>query len=275
MMPGRKERLINFALWLILAVAGIVVLIPIVMIILGAFKTPLEAAKFDLSLPEKWNFENFRTVIKEGKMIRAFLNSVLIAVLSVAGTVLCAAPCGFILSRRKQKASRNMFKYIFLGQVAPYQIVTTFILFKILHISGYSAAILLFIAINIPFSTMLFEGFVKNIPAELDEAAALDGCSPLQLYFKIILPLMKPVTVTCILSTAIGVWNEFMIPLYMLTSSKEWTLPLTVYNFYGRYSSEWNLVFACLILSSLPMVIVYICLQKYVVAGMTAGAVKG
>ena len=274
-MPGRKERLINFALWLILAVAGIVVLIPIVMIILGAFKTPLEAAKFDLSLPEKWNFENFRTVIKEGKMIRAFLNSVLIAVLSVAGTVLCAAPCGFILSRRKQKASRNMFKYIFLGQVAPYQIVTTFILFKILHISGYSAVILLFIAINIPFSTMLFEGFVKNIPAELDEAAALDGCSPLQLYFKIILPLMKPVTVTCIISTAIGVWNEFMIPLYMLTSSKEWTLPLTVYNFYGRYSSEWNLVFACLILSSLPMVIVYICLQKYVVAGMTAGAVKG
>ena len=275
MMPGRKERLINFALWLILAVAGIVVLIPIVMIILGAFKTPLEAAKFDLSLPEKWNFENFRTVIKEGKMIRAFLNSVLIAVLSVAGTVLCAAPCGFILSRRKQKASRNMFKYIFLGQVAPYQIVTTFILFKILHISGYSAAILLFIANNMPFSTMLFEGFVKNIPAELDEAAALDGCSPLQLYFKIILPLMKPVTVTCIISTAIGVWNEFMIPLYMLTSSKEWTLPLTVYNFYGRYSSEWNLVFACLILSSLPMVIVYICLQKYVVAGMTAGAVKG
>ena len=95
------------------------------------------------------------------------------------------------------------------------------------------------------------------------------------IFLKVIFPVMKPVSMTCIITTAISVWNEFTIPLYMLSSSKQWTLPLTVYNFYGMYSSEWNLVFACLIISCLPMIIVYLFLQKYIVAGMTSGAVKG
>lgn len=275
MQNSRKDKLLNLLLYIVLIIGAAVVLIPLSIMVLGSFKTAIEASKLDLSLPSQWNFDNYSTVIEKGNMVRAFCNSVLIVVLSVGGTLFCAAPCGYILSRRKQLASRNIFKYIFIGQVAPYQIVTTFILFKFLHISGYPAVILLFIAINIPFCTMIYEGFVKNIPVELDEAATLDGCTPMQVFFKVVLPLMRPVSMTCIITTAISVWNEFMIPLYILSSSKEWTLPLTVYNFYGRYSSEWNLVFACLILSSLPMVIIYLFMQKYIVAGMTAGAVKG
>ena len=275
MKKSRKKSFLNLLLYFVLMIGAVAVIVPLAIMVFGSFKTALEAAKLDLSLPSQWNFENYSTVFEEGKMVRAFFNSLLIMVLSVGGTLLCAAPCGYVLSRRKQRTSRTIFKYIFIGQVAPYQIVTTFILFKFLHISSYPAAILLFTAINIPFSTMIYEGFVKNIPVELDEAATLDGCTPMQVFFKVILPLMKPVSMTCVITTAIAVWNEFMIPLYMLSSTKEWTLPLTVYNFYGRYSSEWNLVFACLILSSVPMIIIYLCLQKYIVAGMTAGAVKG
>ena len=275
MKKSRKDKCFDLIVYIVLALVGVVVVVPFLIMVFGSFKTSLEAARLDLSLPEQWIFENYATVVEEGKMVRAFFNSVLIVVLSVGGTLLCAAPCGFVLSRRQQRASRNIYKYIFIGQVAPYQIVTTFILFKFLHISGYPAVILLYIAINIPFSTMIYEGFVKNIPAELDEAAALDGAGPIVLFLKVILPLMKPVSMTCIITTAIGVWNDFMLPLYMLSSTSQWTLPLTVYNFYGRYSSDWNLVFACLIISCLPMIIVYLCLQKYIVAGMTAGAVKG
>ena len=275
MKKSRKDKCFDLIVYMVLALVGVVVVVPFLIMVFGSFKTAREAARLDLSLPEQWIFENYATVIEEGKMVRAFFNSVLIVVLSVGGTLLCAAPCGFVLSRSQQRASRNIYKYIFIGQVAPYQIVTTFILFKFLHISGYPAVILLYIAINIPFSTMIYEGFVKNIAAERDEAAALDGAGPIVLFLKVILPLMKPVSMTCIITTAIGVWNDFMLPLYMLSSTSQWTLPLTVYNFYGRYSSDWNLVFACLIISCLPMIIVYLCLQKYIVAGMTAGAVKG
>ena len=275
MKKSRKDKCLDLFICIVLAIIGTVIVIPLLIMLFGSFKTSLEALKLDLSLPEQWIFENYITVIKKGKMVRAFFNSVLFAVVAVSGTLFCAAPCGFVLSRRQQRASRNIFKYIFIGQVAPFQMVTTFVLLKFLHISGYPAVILLYIAINIPFSTMIYEGFVKNIPVELDEAAALDGARPMAIFLKVIFPVMKPVSMTCIITTAISVWNEFTIPLYMLSSSKQWTLPLTVYNFYGMYSSDWNLVFACLIISCLPMIIVYLCLQKYIVAGMTAGAVKG
>jgi raffinose/stachyose/melibiose transport system permease protein len=109
----------------------------------------------------------------------------------------------------------------------------------------------------------------------MEESAVIDGCSPTRAFFSIILPLLQPVTMTSIVTIAIGVWNDFILPLYMLSSSKHWTLPLTVYNFFGQYSSNWNYVFANLMLTAVPMIILYMLLQKYIIDGLTAGSVKG
>lgn len=126
-----------------------------------------------------------------------------------------------------------------------------------------------------PFTIMTFSSFIKGVPREIDEAAIMDGCNPGQMIFRVLMPILKPVAVTNIVVTAIGCWNDFMIPLFYLGSSEKWTVPLAVYNFFGLYARNWNYVFAVLTLTVIPIVIMFLFLQKYIVSGMTAGAVKG
>ena len=130
-------------------------------------------------------------------------------------------------------------------------------------------------ALQMPWTIFTMSGFIKNVPRELDEAAFIDGATPVRTFFSVIFPLLKPIVATVIVTTAMGAWNEFMVPLYFFNSSSKWTMPLTVYNFFGQYSSDWNYVFADLVLTALPITILYLLCQKYVVAGATAGAVKG
>ncbi len=120
-----------------------------------------------------------------------------------------------------------------------------------------------------------YTGFYKSIPRDIDESALLDGCSILRLLFSIVFPLVKPVTVTVIIISFMSVWNDFSIAIYFLNSPKKYTMVLTAYNYFGVHSADWNLVFGDIVLVSLPVVILYFALQKYIVAGMTAGAVKG
>ena len=160
--------------------------------------------------------------------------------------------------------------------VSPLQVVTTFGLLKILNLTGtYFGVIMITTAVQLPWTMFTLTGFIKNVPKDLDEAAFIDGASPLKMFFIIILPLLKPILATAIVSTAMGAWNDFMIPLYFFNTSDKWTMPLTVYNFFGQYQSNWNYVFADLVLTALPITILYLYCQKYVISGMTAGAVKG
>lgn len=135
--------------------------------------------------------------------------------------------------------------------------------------------ILVLIAMNIAWGMLLFTNFIDTIPRELDDAAFIDGCGPIQLFWKVILPCLKPVMMTNIVIVGMGTWNDLQTPLYLLNSSKNITMPLTVYNFKGQYYSDWNLIFADMVLVAIPMIIVYSFCQKYIVTGIMAGAVKG
>jgi raffinose/stachyose/melibiose transport system permease protein len=135
--------------------------------------------------------------------------------------------------------------------------------------------IFVLIASNISWGMFIMTSFMRTIPREMDEAAIIDGCGPLRLFYRIIFPLLKPVIMTNVVIIGMSTWNDLQTPLYMLNSSKNLTMPLTVYNFMGRYFSQWNLIFADLVLVGLPMVLMYAFLQKYIVSGITAGAVKG
>jgi raffinose/stachyose/melibiose transport system permease protein len=135
--------------------------------------------------------------------------------------------------------------------------------------------ILLYTAFRIPFSVFVIYAFVDTIPREIDEAAIIDGCSPLQLFFSVIVPLLKPALVTVAVLNFLDYWSEFVMPLYFLSSSTKWPMTLAVYNFFGIYEANWNLVSADVFLTILPVILVYLFGQKYIVSGMAAGAVKG
>ena len=162
-----------------------------------------------------------------------------------------------------------------LGLIVPVAYIPTYLVLDRLHLlDTYLGIILIFTTYGLPQSVFLYVQFAKTIPRELDEAAILDGCSTMQLFSRVIFPLLKPTTATVFVLSFVGAWNDVMIPMFFVNGNK-WALPLTVYNFYGGYMKSWNLVFADIMLTIAPLIVVYLVAQKQIVSGMTAGAVKG
>lgn len=275
MKMGRKKIRKLLTIIILLAISCLYI-IPILMMILGSFKTQGEALRMDLSLPEHLQFENYQHVIETGGILRGYTNSLIITVAAVAIIIIFGSMTGIVISRRGDRKGRGLYYYFVFGLTATMQIVTTYALILKLNLYGtYLSVILVLAAINLPFAVITFSSYVKGIPREIDEAAIMDGCNAFQLIFRVLLPIMKPITITNLIIAAIGIWNNFQVPLYLMSSSERTTIPMMIFNFYGLYSRDWNYVFAALVITVLPVVILYLCLQKYIVEGMTAGAVKG
>lgn len=229
-----------------------------------------------LKLPTTWNIvENYMTVAEVGKIATGFKNSLIITVLSVSLTILVSAITAFIIQRRKGKLSNWIFTFLLLGIFIPGFTVPTVLLVHRLHIPRLIGLILLNIVGGLPMGVFLYVGYLKSIPREIDEAAIIDGCGLFKLFIKIIMPLLAPITATYAIVSILGVWNDFAMPLYLLSGSENQTVTLAMFNFFGPHSGDWNLVFACIVISTLPVVIIYFALQKYIIAGMVGGAVKG
>ena len=196
-------------------------------------------------------------------------------------SILIIAPClMMIFGSFKTALEANHFNILYtvlsMGIVVPVSIVPTIALMQALHLQQTKGGMaLLYIAMRTSWSIFLLTGFVKSVPRELDEAAFIDGCNVIKLFFYIIFPLMKPVVATSVIIATMWTWNDFHLPLYFMSSAANRTLPMTVYYFYGENASQWNLVFADMMIVSIPIVILYLFCQKYIVSGMTAGAVKG
>ncbi len=267
-----RLALCEAALWLI----GLVVLVPFLLVVFNSLKSRGEANLMNLSFPTKFYWENYPTVIREGRLGRSFLNSVLISSLSVTVSVISSSLAAFVLSRRRTRVTRIVYYYFLLGLVAQLNMITVIRSLQAVQLMNtYAGIILLYGALLLPFSIFLYYGFVGTVPRAMDESALIDGCKPVTAFVRIIFPLLKPVTITVILINFINAWNEFMLPLYVLNQSKKWTMTLAVYNFYGRRVADWNLVYADVVVTIAPIVVLYIIGQRYLVSGMTAGAVKG
>ncbi|MEG1716846.1 MAG: carbohydrate ABC transporter permease [Lachnospiraceae bacterium] len=273
----KRNKKIQKVIWtIIMALISLLIIIPLLIMVLGSFKTATEAQLFNLKLPTEWKFDNYLYVLKNGRIAIAMLNSVVITVTVTAIVLISGSLCAFVVSRRKSRYMNFVYNLFMVGMISPLQIVTTFGLLKVLNLTGtYVGVILIQGAVLLPWAIFTLSGFIKGIPRELDEAAFIDGAKPFRMFFQIIMPLLKPIMATALVSTAMGAWNEFMIPLYFFNSSSKWTMPLTVYNFFGQYASNWNYVFADLVLTAVPITILYLFCQKYIVSGATAGAVKG
>lgn len=251
-------------------------LLPLAVIFVNAFKTAAESNNMSLTLPKMWMFENFLVVIERGKIFSSFMNSFCYAALSAILITMLVATAAFVLSRNKSAINRFIYYFIILGIAMPISNVPLMKVMKSLHIiNTRPGIILLYTAINIPISLFIIYGFVPSIPREIDEAATLDGCSTFQMIYKMLPHLLKPALVTVFILNFMGVWNDFTMPLYYLNNSGKWPMTLAVYNFFGMYERQYNLVSADIALTMLPVFIIFIMGQKYIVGGISAGAVKG
>lgn len=268
----RKNLIYEILLWIF----SIIFIYPIMMVVITSFKPEKEARYLNVSLPSKWAWENYAQVWEQGNILRSFWNSVCISIFAVLLVFLLSSMLSYVLVRRNTKTCRLVSKLMTFGIIAPFSALPTMEVLRGLGIYGSRISlILVYGVLYLPFSTMLFSSFIKGIPRELDEAAVMEGCTGTKLYASIILPLLKPVIATTTVLNFMWTWNELQVPMYLLNSSSKWTLPLSVYNFYGQVNRDWHLVCADMVLVSIPVIIVYIFAQKYIIAGMTAGAVKG
>lgn len=272
-----KRRKINTILLGIVAwLLSLIVLLPIYMLIVNSLKDHFAANLMNLALPEVFHWENYLTVIKQGRLIRSFFNSLLLASSSVIINVFLASMAAFVLSRRRSKINKVIYYYFLMGLVTPLNMIMTIKTLQVFNLLGsYQGFIALYAGALMPFGVFLYYGFINSIPKELDEAAMIDGANGFILFFKIIFPLLKPITITLSILNFLSVWNNFITPLYILNRASKWPMTVAIYNFYGQKMSDWQLVSATIVLTVIPVVIVYILGQKYIVTGMTAGAVKG
>lgn len=272
-MRQKKIRLYIFetCLWLI----SLVVLLPLLLILVNALKTPAETNVLTLNLPQKWQFVNFIEVFRKTNIIHSFFNSLLVTVLSIGLSVFLGTIAGYVLSRNRDSFNNKIYAFFLAGMIVPVQIIALVQVLQVVHMmDNYAGLILVYTAMFIPQSVFMVYGFVSTIPKDMDEAAIMDGASPWNLFIKIMMPLLKPIIVTLFITQFVFVWNDFQMPLYLIKSSKNWTIVLGVYNFMGQYNSQWNMVCAYILLCTLPVVIVYLMGQKYIIDGMVAGAVK-
>ena len=266
------QRLIKQIICIILS---LIVIMPFYMVAINSFKTKGESARMALTLPSSWQFSNYAVVIEQGKLVQGFSNSLLYAVLSTTIALLGCAMAAFVLSRKRTKFNVFIYYFVICGLFFPVNYVTLVKVLQTFKVANTRAGLIIaFTSSMIPFCMFVIRNFMSSVPVELDEAAVIDGAGPVRLFFNIILPLLKPIMVTAFILQFMGVWNDFMTPLYLSSSSKMWPMNLAVYNFFGKMSSHWNYVFADIILTILPVVIVYLIGQKYIVGGLTSGAVK-
>lgn len=276
-MNSKTKKITASVLKNVLAwVFSLIMLIPLALIVLNAFKPAAETLTMSLSLPKEWTFENFAIVIEKGKLVRSFLNSFLYAGSATLIAVILGSLAAYVFSRRRDKMTSGIYMYMVLGIVIPINYVALMKVMQVTQLNNTAPGIiLLYVATQLPFTVFLIYGFVSKVPVELDEAAVIDGCGPFRLFFSIILPMLRSSMVTAGVLCFLNTWNEFVMPLYFLNSSEKWPMTLAVYNFFGQYEKSWNLICADILLTCLPVIIMYIVCQKYIVGGQTAGAVKG
>lgn len=251
---------------------------PFIFMLLNALKERREANLLELSLPEEFMWSNFAEVFEANDylIVTAFKNSFILTIGAVIVLIVVGSMAGYVLQRRNDRTTKAVSTLVMTGLMIPPAILPTIWVMQGLHIyKTMFGMILVEAALQIPFTIMLYRGFMNTIPVELEEAGYIDGCTRGKMFVQIVFPLLKPVTSTIIILNAVTIFNDFTNPLYFLPGTDNSTVQLTLYNFMGRYSSSYNLLFADVLIITIPMLILFLIFNQKIVDGMVAGAVKG
>jgi raffinose/stachyose/melibiose transport system permease protein len=275
-----KKNLPRFFQYLVLSVVVLVVFVPIVILVFGARKTRGEMYSRPYTIPNPAHWENFSKILTQASlgfwsMLR---NSLVIMVMSTAGVLVICSLAAFVFSRMQFRGKDLAFNLLTLGLMFPITvaILPVYLVIRQLHLTNtLMAVILVQTAFGISGNIMILRGFFASIPVELQDAASIDGCSAFDFFWRILLPLARPALAAVGALTMIVSWNDFLTPLVLLNSDKFWTLPLGTMQFQGQYGTDLNMVAAFVALSALPAIIFYLFAERQIVAGLTAGALKG
>jgi raffinose/stachyose/melibiose transport system permease protein len=263
----------------VFSVIGVLFLVPFAFIFLTAAKTSAEASLFQFSWPAKFQlFENLRDVLTYGdhRVLLAMWNSTLLTVGSITLIVLFSALVAYVMQRRGDRMASLVSSVMLAGLVIPPAVVPTIFLLQRLGLyKTLLGLIMVEVAFTMPYAILVFRAFMGTIPSEIDEAAIMDGASPFQVFFSIILPLLQPAIVTVIVTSSVGIYNDFTGPLYFLPGSQNVTAQLTLFNFISQFNSQYNLLFADVVIITIPPLILFLFFQRQIVSGLTSGAIKG
>ena len=277
MRPGRSWTVARYAGLSIFAIPWIVV--PIWLVLVNSFKQAGEAAALDLSLPSVWSFvDNYATVLVQGNYLGALANSLLVSIPTILAVVLIGAAAAWGFGRSRSKLMQFGYYVIALSILIPPSLIPTIYVLRDLHLDGTTLGyILVLVGTRMGVVVFLATGFVRATPTDIEDAACMDGANRLQIFFLIMLPLLAPVLFVGSVILLITVWGDFFFATFLLPGPTRATLPLALYSFATSsvQSFRWNLVFAHVVLSSLPLVIAYVFIQRRVIGGLTEGALKG
>ncbi len=275
----KKRTLHKILLILVLIAATCFYIYPVFLMFMNSFKPFGEIVSDAIALPSRPAWENYSYVIKKIKYFKLFMNNVVITTTGILGIVAFSSIAAYILDRRKSRYSRIAYTIIITPMLIPFQTIMITLLksMNVLHLSGSKLGLgVQYWGFGIPMATFIFYNFMKTIPKEIDESAIIDGASTFRTFRSIIFPLLKSVTVTVIVLDVMWIWNDFLLPLLMVNSSNETkTLVLAAYTFVGQMNTKWHYAMTAMVLAVVPSILIFIFLQKYIVDGVVAGAVKG
>ena len=278
-MSGKHFSVKKLIQELILLIATVLVLSPVFYLILGAFKSRNDIVRYPFVINrEMFILTNFPKAIKNMKYFKALGYTAVITLISLAVVIVVGSLAGFAIARGRGRIFRVFYSVTVALMVIPFISCLIPVISQATRIGIYNTlwgCIAYEAAWNIPMAVFLYTGFMRGLPMELQDAAYIDGCSTVQVYARVFLPLLAPVTATCAIRCGVGMWNDYILARCMLNSVRFPTLMVSIYSFFGDRMNEYGLAFAGIILASLPMVIIYVALQKYFIKGIVAGAVKG
>ena len=254
---------------------------PIILVLINSFKKKVYISRKPFDIPTdkmfvKW--DNYANGMEKIHFFDAFKNSLFITVFSVAAIILCTSMCAWYISRVKSKFSSGMYYLCLFSMIVPFQMVmfTLSKLANMLHLSSPVGIILVYLGFGAGLAVFMFCGFVRSIPLEIEEAAMIDGCTPIQTFFQIVFPILKPTCITVAILQAMWIWNDYLLP-YLVLDVKRWkTIPIAIQYLKGGYGSvDMGAMMAMLVLAIIPIIAFYMACQKHIIEGVVAGAVKG
>ena len=275
----RQKRVQQGLKYVSMTILAVLVLVPIYYLIVTTFKTSAEATASPMALPSSFDLSGYARAFQKMQYPRALMNTVIITVCSLIGIIIVSAMCGYVLNRKgNSRLSKITFTLLLSGMLFPYQ-MSILGLYRLIQAMGLmnhlTAVILIDIACNVPFATFMFRSFVSTIPAELEQAARIDGAGTFRTFWMITFPLMKPIVATVSILNALTIWNDFIGPLYFLQVRGKDVLLQEIYRNVGQFSTDWTSLFQMLVLGALPLLVFYLFMQRYIIGGVMSGSIKG
>jgi raffinose/stachyose/melibiose transport system permease protein len=278
-MAKRKIKIGTIIINIVVIAIALIFFAPFVISVLVAFQTPYETAQNILTIPSEIRFDNFTEAMERAGLGLAFRNSLIVTVTTVLLAILCASTAGYGIGRHYQRKEMRFYELILLASfMLPFQTIMIPVYRMYMNLgllNTLHGAIFMIAGSHLAFCTMLYIGFVKSLPPELEEAARIEGYGDLRIFISVVFPLLKNITFTVATLVTLWTWNEFNISLIVLQRNAVRTIPIRQFVFFAEFSAQFNLAFAAAVIAMVPVVIFFIAAQGFIVKGLTDGAVKG